>query len=301
MIFHEIYSSYYRVLADILREAQAAPISTAKIHEIIRRHAFSESSQTIPQKLSSGDWPLLENQRSRLAHIPRRPTSLLEIRWLASILRDPRVQLFLPATESPPDISLPPLWKEEDIFYFDRHRGGDPFADLEYIRNFRALLSALREKKQIAVRYVSKKGKPISYHGTVSRVEYSQKDDKFRFLLLAKDRLLTLNAAQIQSTVLLKEPAENQAPPAIKKQVVVKILDERQTLNRTMLHFSDLEKITCAEGERTYRMTLSYYPDDEAEILIRLLSFGPFVKVISPAEMVEKVRDRLGKQKEKWK
>ena len=44
-------------------------------------------------------------------------------------------------------------------------------------------------------------------------------------------------------------------------------------------------------------MTLYYQPDDEAEILIRLLSFGPFLKVIEPAEMVEKVKNRLFKQR----
>lgn len=297
MIFNEIYSSYYRVLTEILTSAASRPIATVEIRETIKKYAFLESEQIIPQKLESGDWPLLKNNRSVLTREPQRPASLLERRWLAAILTDPRVQLFLPSDDNTPTITAPPLWQESDIVYYDRHLQGDPFQAPSYIRNFRRLLSAVREKKEVAIRYVSRKGRFISCTGTILQVEYSPKDDKFRFLLLSKGHPQTLNAGNIQTVTPLDQPAKEDSRNSEKPSVTVEITDERNALNRAMLHFSDLVKTTKAIDGKTYRMTIQYNPADEVEILIRLLSFGPFVKVIEPEDMVEKVKERLVKQR----
>ena len=67
-------------------------------------------------------------------------------------------------------------------------------------------------------------------------------------------------------------------------------------LERVMLHFSDMEKETERLDARHYRITLHYKRDDETEILIRILSFGPILKVLSPAYMVDQIRQRLDRQ-----
>ncbi len=63
-----------------------------------------------------------------------------------------------------------------------------------------------------------------------------------------------------------------------------------------MLHFSDLEKETEKTDDRRYRITLHYRQGDETEILIRILSFGPVLKVVEPESMVSQIRERLAKQ-----
>ena len=63
-----------------------------------------------------------------------------------------------------------------------------------------------------------------------------------------------------------------------------------------MLHFSDLEKETERIDDRRYRITLHYRQRDETEILIRILSFGPVLKVVEPESMVSLIRERLTKQ-----
>ncbi len=300
MIFHEIYGSYYHALAAILKVAKDRPITIPEIYQIIHAHCFGESGTTIPDKLKSGEWPFLKGNTSVLTHVPRFPTTTLERRWLATILADPRVQLFL--TEEMPAMPDTPLWKEGDVIYYDRHDRGDPFTEKSYIQNFHAMLRAHREKKEILIRYKTVKGRPKTITGQVEKVEYSQKDDKFRFLVRSKmneKKGHTLNAGNIVSASMENRPAEHSisAMAPEKKKVTVEITDERNALNRTMLHFSDLGKTTEVAGEKTYQMVLRYDPADEAEILIRLLSFGPFVKVIEPAEMVEKVKARLKRQR----
>ena len=63
-----------------------------------------------------------------------------------------------------------------------------------------------------------------------------------------------------------------------------------------MLHFSHLEKETERIDEQRYRLTLHYEKDDETELLIRVLSFGPVLKVISPNRFREKLKARIEKQ-----
>jgi predicted DNA-binding transcriptional regulator YafY len=65
-----------------------------------------------------------------------------------------------------------------------------------------------------------------------------------------------------------------------------------------MLHFSHLRKETERTGEALYRMRLWYRPEDETELVIRVLSFGPMVRVIAPEDFRRQVVQRLSKQME---
>ena len=64
-----------------------------------------------------------------------------------------------------------------------------------------------------------------------------------------------------------------------------------------MLHFSHLDKETERIDDTHYKITLFYEKEDETELLIRVLSFGPVLKVIFPDDFVKKLCERLEKQK----
>ena len=78
----------------------------------------------------------------------------------------------------------------------------------------------------------------------------------------------------------------------------MELKDERNALERAMLHFSHLNKETERIGEDLYKITLFYEREDETELLIRVLSFGPVLKVVFPDDFTEKLVQRLKKQKE---
>ncbi|MBQ1230661.1 MAG: WYL domain-containing protein, partial [Clostridia bacterium] len=73
--------------------------------------------------------------------------------------------------------------------------------------------------------------------------------------------------------------------------------DERNALERAMLHFSHLNKETERIGENLYKLTVFYEREDETELLIRVLSFGPVLKVVFPDDFRKKLVHRLEKQK----
>ena len=64
-----------------------------------------------------------------------------------------------------------------------------------------------------------------------------------------------------------------------------------------MLHFAHFEKRVERMEDDRYVLHLKYYGNDEAELVIRVLSFGPFVKVLAPKSFEDLIKNRLILQK----
>ncbi|MCL1940315.1 MAG: WYL domain-containing protein [Synergistaceae bacterium] len=298
MLFSEIYGSYFRAVAAILEEAVNGTLREERINEIVREKGFGESVLNIPAKLKSGEWALIgPDLTTPLKRGPSMPLSTLQVRWMKALLSDPRVRLFSPSPEGLEDAE--PLYAQDAFVYFDRYMDGDPFGDEAYIRNFRAALTALREKRKLDVSYLDGHGKKEhSWHLIPHRLEYSAKDDKFRLIGRVRRMNLTINMARIVKCEAMEAytPDEYEFAPA-KNELVMELVDERNALERAMLHFSHLEKETERLENDLYRVTLRYQRDDEIELLIRVLSFGPKLRVISPPGFIEQIKERLNRQK----
>ena len=55
MLFSEIYSSYFNVVAAVLTEAVAGTLTEERLTELVREKAFSESVLSIPAALKGED------------------------------------------------------------------------------------------------------------------------------------------------------------------------------------------------------------------------------------------------------
>ena len=298
MLFNEIYGSYYNAVAEILKYAVRGELTQQNIYEITGSKAFSESVLNIPGAMSSGEWPLLtEDLRTPLKHEPEMPLTMLQKRWLKSLLSDPRIRLFDVPEEGLEDVE--PLYKPGAIVYFDQYADGDPYGDDHYVGVFHTILRALRAKRKLQISFTSNKGKSHDWECVPLKLEYSLKDDKFRLIISGDKRDTTINIARISKCSLLDafELSEAVEKGHEKAHLVMELVDERNALERVMLHFSHLEKETVRlDGDR-YLITLQYNQEDEAEILIRVLSFGPMLKVLEPSSFVDQIRDRLRRQK----
>lgn len=74
------------------------------------------------------------------------------------------------------------------------------------------------------------------------------------------------------------------------------ITNQRNALERTMLHFANYEKHTRKIDADHYECQIYYNQNDETELLIELLSFGPTIKVLGPDHFVVQIKERLQKQ-----
>lgn len=295
MLFSEIYGKYYQTVAVILREAVEGTLTRKQLNQIVQQEAFGESLMTIPDALLSGQWPLLNKEmETSLASPPQMPLTTLQKRWLKALLQDSRIRLF--DVDDSGLENVEPLFRQEWLCYYDRYTDGDPFDDPVYIRNFQTIRCALQEKKQLEVCFVDSKGGFHRTNVSLCCLEYSEKDDRFR-LAAEGFRPWIINLSRIRECRILGKDAYKTGQVFRNTQsVTLELTDERNALERVLLHFSHLEKEVKKLDEEHYQVTLHYDEKDETEILIRILSFGPMLRVTAPNTFQKRIRDRLKKQ-----
>ena len=76
----------------------------------------------------------------------------------------------------------------------------------------------------------------------------------------------------------------------------IHVTDEREAMERMLLQFSHFKKKAEKLNEKEYKVTLSYQKEDKRELIIRILSFGPMLKVISPPEVIKDIKERIQAQ-----
>lgn len=298
MLFNEIYGNYYNAVAEILKYAVRGELTQQDIYQITDSKAFAESVLSIPGAMNSGEWPFLtEELTTPLRHEPKMPLTTLQKRWLKALLEDPRIRLFDVPAEGLEDVV--PLYEPDAIVYFDQYSDGDPYEDEDYVRNFRTAMQALREHRKLQVSFTGGSGRGHRWICVPLSMEYSLKDDKFRLIVCGNSDNNIINIARIKKCTLLEEyaPEEVTETSVRKKKLVIELTDERNALERVMLHFSHLRKETMKLDDKTYQITLWYDKDDETELLIRVLSFGPVLKVQEPKNFIRQIRKRLEMQK----
>ncbi len=298
MIFHEIYGRYFHTVSQILSLAVAGSLTDDDMARLCRESAFSESFLEILPALKSERWPFLDsNLKTPLKYEPKVPLTTLQKQWLKGISLDPRIQLFSVNTEFLNDV--PPLFTKKDFVEFDVYHDGDPYDNPTYQRIFRMLLWGIRERKGLEIFYTSGKGNRRKIQCVPWKLEYSAKDDKFRVLISGSRYANVLNVSRI------KDCRESERVFPCKVEVIKKPLkhftmeleDQRNTLERAFLHFAHFEKEAERISNHRYWMKVFYEEDDETELVIRVLSFGPFIKVKEPEALVQLIKQRLKMQK----
>ena len=135
-------------------------------------------------------------------------------------------------------------------------------------------------------------------------MEYSEKDDKFRIICNHKNSILNIariNACELTENTKTEDLSEEDLPDNRRTSVTLEIYDERKAMERVMLAFAHFEKSAVQISDDVYQLTLNYDSFDETELVIRVLSFGPMVKVIEPESFRNLIKERISKQIELMK
>ena len=298
MIFSELYSAYYNAIASIIAEVIDGEYSENELQKLVSKRAFGESVLTIMPSFRSEKWQLIHpDMTTTLEHKPTMPLTTLQKQWLKAITLDPRIKLF--GVEIPGLEDVEPLFTPDDYHVYDKYSDGDPFEDEEYIRQFRVILEAMRRGTQIRFEMTNRKGNTMFIRCRPLRFEYSEKDDKFRVVTKGWRSVSTVNLTKIQACVHYTgvKPLDGETREIQYDTVTLQVVDERNALERVMLHFAHFEKQAEKLGKNTYLLKIKYAHDDETEMVIRILSFGPLVEVIGSENFKKLVIEKLKKQK----
>lgn len=299
MFFSELYGAYYTAVAKIIGKAIELPLNSNDIRTIIEENAFGESVLNIESSLTSGKWQLItKDGNTPVVNKPTLPPTNLEKSWLKAISLDPRVKLF---TEDFSDLEdVEPLFTPEDIYIFDKYTDGDPYEDEQYKQNFKLILDAIQKKYPLKIKSRTRAGRELYVVLMPEYLEYSEKDDKFRLIGSGRKYGDTVNLARIISC----EPYTKAYTPnpytrmkCKQRTVEFELVDERNALERVLMHFAHFEKQAEKIADNRYLVKVTYDKDDETEMLIRILSFGPMIKVVGPDQFINLIKERLLKQK----
>lgn len=294
MVFSELYSAYYNTVARIITEAIKGNLNNKTIHDIIQEKAFGESILNIFPAIREEKWQVITKKcKTPIKHIPTMPLTFLEKRWLKAVLMDERIKLFDLKAEGLEDIR--PLFTKEDYRVYDRYSDGDNFEDEHYIERFKTLLHALHNRLPVKVEMSNRKGNTIYVKFIPEKIEYSEKDDKFRVITSGCNFITVINLARITKCTLYDGTYE--IKPTMRKikysTITMMVKDERNALERTMLHFAHFEKQVEKKDKDNYKVIIKYDSDDETEMVIRVLSFGPLVQVVEPMEFRNLIKEKL--------
>lgn len=299
MFFSELYGAYYTAVAKIIGKAIASPVSMEDIRGIIEKNAFGESVINIESSLLNEKWQLVTKEgETPIVNKPTLPLTNLEKSWLKAISLDPRIQLF---TEDFSDLEdVEPLFTPEDIYIFDKYADGDPYEDEQYKQNFKLILDAIQKKYPLKIKSRTRAGRELYAVLTPEYLEYSEKDDKFRLIGSGRKYGDTVNLARIVSCAPYTEaytPNPYTRMKSKSRMVEFELIDERNALERVLMHFAHFEKQAEKIEDKRYLVKVTYDKDDETEMLIRIVSFGPMIKVVGPDQFINLIKERLLKQK----
>lgn len=316
LFFNEIYSTYYRLMEMILRKAQQKQLKINDIANIANEYGFPDSFKIedkllkqqgeISGKMIAADWALLKaDLTTPITQSVGRPITTLEKRWLKTLLLDSRIKLFNVDGTGLEDVE--PLFKPEQFVYFDQYADGDDYSNPIYQEHFKTLLQACENKQLVEISFTNNCGVAEKHVYLPLKLEYSSKDDKFRLRAERQPEANEpamfhfVNLGRITACRLLEKHGVESVTPA-RSTIVLELKDERNALERVLLHFSSLEKKTQKLDDEHYRIELTFNDADRAEMLIRVLSFGPVIKLVRPKEMEKDKRYKgmLVAQKEFW-
>lgn len=311
--FSELYGDYYLAAARVLERAFDGGLTESELRAVVRECVSTEGELYITQQLTGGKWQLLRAEGGRYYPLtrstPKMPLTLLQRAWLSTLLEDARCTLFLSSAqraELKQALDTEPLYDSRFLSSADVCSGGDEFTSPAYAERFRLIMRAVKEGRVLGISYISGRGKSLRGSFLPHAVEYSAKDEKFRLraYLVRRSRPVfyaSINLGRITSLVESSEPppspeALNGMPRSRRagEPAVIEIIDGRNALERAMIQLSSFDKRTeYSEESGRYLCSIYYNICDETELLIRLLSFGPLVRVLSPAPFVGQVRERV--------
>ena len=321
-LYSEIYGAYYNIIADLLRMGS---FSQPELMKVVEEKGFGETMLYLVPKLAEGSIALFEKDGDVYTSVlhseePAVPMSLLQKRWLAAVLADRRIGLFLDER----DIEVlrdslegvEPLFRAEDIIYTDRFADGDDYSSEDYRKKFRMILSAIRQGRILDISFNSRKDNRVHYKFIPCKLEYSVKNDKFRLYAVErrftekygmKENLYTINISRISEvTETDKFVAPGEEPDLdrlitggyYKEPATLLIKTERNALERAMLQFAQYKKNTVRISDELHRCDIFYNESNETELLIEVLSFGSAVEVIGSERFKKLFMKRIEKQKE---
>ena len=241
--------------------------------------------------------------------------------WLYSIISDPKAKLFLDNKQIEflkkllKDTHNKPYPLSNNDVHICRLNNKPPYEYTDEQRLFfKMIMQAVKEQKYIILTnnadngMIYKDSKLIPY-----KIEYNNKHDTFSitcyndisneiirifFTNITKLKIGEKVPNYLKIKTRIRHELENKRTTA---PVIIQINDENNALQRSAYIFAHYERMIYKENDNLY-MKIYYYKEFQQEDIIQgILQLGMFVKLISPDNLVNKIKEIIIKKSEIYK
>ena len=260
------------------------------------------------------------------------PLTKLELRWLKTVLNDPLSRIFLSEEQielisealniAPYDII--PLAMDA-INYFDRYNLEERIIDgkkkitqqgrhsKREISFIRTINQAVKNEEKLKVVFSNWKGEKRVVSCAPVWLEYSRRDDIFRLWYIDNklNAIRKINVSRILNVSIITGGKYNKSAERAKmrelldntmKSIKVEFYQGEKNLPDRLLTEFSLWKKKCIFNikKQKYTMTLHYSSLDEKEILIRLLGYGPYIRIVADEDnyVLAELKERIVLQRD---
>ncbi len=312
-----------RELGSNSRRALFSPNSSFNIfsalatNRFVRRGCFSDGKWVDSSSDEKNNYLYYRKYRSLLnskidLYYSVVPLSAWELRWLYTILQDEKMKLFLSSDTIESLCSLIPSGIKpinmSDIKVFDRYHSRQYMVNSD---TFRLIMFAIHNSEALHISYRSGKGNNIKGCYCPIHIEYSKRDDRFRVFLMCQTtkKIVVMNLERIKNirkagNVFNMEECKYALAKYLKnnsKSITIEFKDTRNIPDRILNEFSPWRK-RCElidDDRKIYRLTIYYLENDEIDILIRLMGYGPYIRFLDKEHTIYKgIMDRIDQQLE---
>lgn len=237
--------------------------------------------------------------------------SKLEKSWLNRMIKEPVVQALL-GEETLEKLKAAFIEIKEEstqLIEFTNKVKNDFDIDLEKLsKDFYTILEGIINEKPIIYSNVDRNGNEYNNQLALPiRIEYSLKDDKFRASLYSLEEkrsimvnLHTLKEVKIAQNVTSKIKREDVLKKLKEKKyseipITIELENIRGAMERCFMSFSSFERNSRTISKNKYEIDIYYYTFEEDEVIRKIMSLGPYVKVKSPDRVRDIVIDKIKK------
>ena len=315
--FNRIYSAYYKIALKTVKAINKKEISTQEdlVSYISTFSILNGKTSTKSKKYqsdfldSTADLFKIKNGKlytpfMNISNDFMFPLTTIEISFLKALINDDRCKLILGNSynllkselDKPKYNEIYPYFDKDKYIVFDQYLNGDQFffEDQTYKDNLKLIIDAVKEQRAVFFKYIED-GISKTKVSVPEKIEYSQKENRFKVVLNSKNRPL-----DIQNIRLCKYSDEKLSSSKKKEiltcVVAIDIPEEKKYIrDRLFREFSPFER-DCEKIDSGHILKFKFEAGDYKEIAYRLLQFGPYVYCSEPGCVRERIKEKIDQQ-----
>lgn len=271
---------------------------TLRLNNIIDWETYNKSNDNIEDKTDNHLYPI----PIRLSYVERA--------WLYYIMNDNKIRLFLDDDVIDKikkllldnEYDLPYPLSNNDIYHKKLNNNPPHHYTDDEIKNFRAILKALKDNNYIKLTNNADSG--ICYKDSIVipyKIEYNCKQETFSLTCLNQEKtdIIRMFFTNLSNVEVLENNFNSEEINSIvkdllnnmRKEIIIEIDNQDNAPQRCSYLFANYEREIYTKDNKIH-MKLKYYKEYQYEdIIYNILFLGKYVKVISPENVVEEIKN----------